>query len=154
MINPRWYVIILKDRQVALKELGRMGFEFYAPEVREVNGLRPMFGRYIFVRLDLEVGGWRQIWNTRGVRGLLCMNPESPSVLPRGFVEELMEVGIVDRTVISVGDNVVFKDGPFAGHAGTCLATKGKRLEILFHLLGRENKVYCEASSVTPVNLR
>lgn len=158
----RWYVIATKDRDIAIENLRNMGFETYLPllrvnDKRGVSRLVSMFGGYMFVRFDIKADGWGRIWNTRGVRRILCMDEESPSPVREGVVEEMMRqtlekgcVADVSR-VFSVGNKLRITDGAFKGHEGICAFSSGKRVAILLHLLGGENKVYIDSDHIEQV---
>ena len=73
----RWYVIYThtNGEEKALMNLKHQGFYAYVPRYRKTirharkvkTVLRPMFPRYMFVELDLELDQWRAINGTFGV---------------------------------------------------------------------------------------
>lgn len=154
----RWYVIMAKDRDVALANIKAQGFEAYMPlmKVQSTTGVRTiaMFGRYFFVKFDIDSSSWRKLFNTRGVSGLICMDPEWPSPVPEGVVEEMQrqedERGCVTEVlrVFEVGDEVRIKTGPFAGHVGLLAFSSRKRVAILLHLLGGETRINIDPSHI------
>lgn len=144
----RWYVISCKDREIAVNNLNSMGFTTFVPilRVRTANGERElsMFGNYIFVRFDIISDRWQRIWNTRGVRGLLCMDEGKPSPVPREVIKMLRKGDNVEDLVkaFKVGETLRVKGGPFDGHEGFCCFSSTKRVIVLLHLLGEETRVY------------
>ena len=157
----RWYVISCKDREEAIDNLGAQRFEVFMPllKVRTDRGMKAvsMFGMYIFVQFDIEADRWQKINNTRGVRELLCMDPETPSPVPVGVVEEMIRQeeknGYVSELekVFSVGDRVEITSGAFEGHSGLVTFSSTKRVAILFHLLGAENKLYISPDQIEKI---
>lgn len=155
----RWYVVMCKDREVAVDNLGAQGFDTYMPLMKVSNEkgiIRtiPMFGRYMFVQFDIDKQDWRKIWNTRGVSGLICMDPEWPSPVPEEVIAEMKRqeetagcVTAIDR-VFKVGDRVEIKVGAFAGHSGLLDFSSSKRVSILLHLLGGQTKVYIDPAHI------
>lgn len=80
--GAQWFVLSTHWRQekVALENLQRQGFEAYLPmhqaqvkprgQPARVIAL-PLFPRYLFVAVDVMAAGWRAIYSTRGVSGVL-----------------------------------------------------------------------------------
>jgi len=85
------------DCSWALLNLRQQGFETYCPLRRHRTVLRdrrfelmqPMFGRYVFLMVDLLDWGWHRVNNTSGVIHLLPTHLEEPLALPEQFVPEL-----------------------------------------------------------------
>lgn len=161
MDGMKWYVILAKDREVAMANLRAMGFETYMPTMIDHGKERTLFGNYMFVKFDIGSTGWQKIWNTRGVRRIICMNEDIPSPLPCGWVEALKAEGVrvLDDLPFEVGNHLRVKEGPFAGHAGFCCFSSQTRICILLHLLGGETRVYfsskqleLDSSAVAPLN--
>lgn len=153
-----WYVVWARDTALAFANLERLGYDVYMPtmRVRTEKGVRicTVFGNYLFVQFDV-MGEWKQIWNVRGVRSVL--GGEKPSAVPIGFVEEMKmqeaERGYVAdiERVFAVGEKLRVLSGPFQGHEGICAVSSGKRVALLFHLLGGQNRVYIPADAVERV---
>ena len=77
----KWYVIKTKANQEkkAITNLSRQGYEIFCPlspflkkfKNSIIKILNPLFPSYIFIRLDLDIDGWRKINNTYGVKEIL-----------------------------------------------------------------------------------
>ena len=151
----RWYVAYTQP-QAELRATGhlkRQGFDAYLPLCRRIRRharreesvLRPLFPRYVFVALDLDVDRWRSVNGTVGVCRLVC-HGEQPAALPDGVVEGLRD-GEIDEGVVPLSQLVLFDpgarlrvlDGAFAGQTGIYQAmTEAERVVLLFDLIGRE----------------
>ena len=89
--TAKWYVVMTQpcNEEGALRNLTRQGFDAFLPRRwvtkrrpdRFCTLLEPLFPRYLFVRLDLELQRWRSINGTYGVRRLVgfrrATNPPS-----------------------------------------------------------------------------
>ena len=159
----RWYVVQSRPRQeeVAKAHLERQGYRIFAPRIargvrqaRQIQRvLRPLFPRYFFIELDLQVDRWRPVQGTYGVSTLI-MDGDRPRVVPRGLVEELRartdgtgEVILGGR--FEPGDRVRLIAGPLAGQTGN-LADLGdsERVAVLFEMLGAERLVIVDANDL------
>ena len=77
----RWYVVHSHPREEAraFGHLTRQGFDAWLPYRRTIRRharrteavLRPLFPRYLFVRVDLAAERWRPILSTSGVQALV-----------------------------------------------------------------------------------
>jgi transcriptional antiterminator RfaH len=163
----RWYVVQthVHKETTAKVHLERQGYRVFLPQflkserrmrrVREV--LAPLFPRYMFVSLDLEVQGWRSIRSTIGVAALV-MEAERPRPVPRGLVEELLERAGDDHAInvretgFRPGEQVRFVDGPFADRIGQLLEMRdAERALVLLNLLGSERPVMVTTHQLTRV---
>lgn len=144
----KWYVVQVKNINIAIDQLKAQGFKTYAPKlkiykrdsVKEVL----MFGYYLFIKLNLKKPGWQSVNNTKGVRRIICMHPEKPSPLPVGFIEMIKEIENQEPPKpesFKPGDRVKIIDGPLSGYEGICSNSTSKRVSILLHLLGGETSV-------------
>ena len=98
----KWYVIKTKVNQErkALANLSNQGFEIFCPKSpllkncknRIIKIFSPLFPSYIFIRLDLEVDGWRKINNTYGVKEILKNSSMFPGSISSDFIESLKKV--------------------------------------------------------------
>ena len=154
----RWYVAYTQPaaEHRAAAHLERQGFDAYLPQCRcirrharrEETVLRPLFPRYVFVALDLDVDRWRSVNGTVGVSRMVCRS-ERPAALPGGVVEGLriseIEEGVVplSRLVLfDAGAKLRVLDGAFAGHTGVYHSmSEAERVVLLFDLIGREVRV-------------
>lgn len=136
-----WYVAALKPRheQLAKGEIAKCGLVVYLPMAacHERHGRgsmrtvwRPMFGAYLFVKLDLDADDdWRRVTSARGVRRLLGQGGNAEPV-PMGAIEAIrlyegdvaeLESERIKRSGRSglawhftPGETVRIKAGPFA----------------------------------------
>lgn len=154
----RWYVAYTQANKEleALNHLTRQGFKAYLPRhlklrrhARKTDWVpRPLFPRYLFIKMDQSMVAWRAINSTRGVVNLICHGSE-PATLPRGLVEEIRsredKEGWVRPDIsgtFNKGDRVQVTEGAMCNQIGLFQgATDGDRVVILFKLLGRELKL-------------
>ena len=151
----RWYVVHChpNGEQKASFHLNRQGFDAYLPlqqktrrHARRVEQVtRPLFPRYMFVRLDLETSSWRPIQSTVGVSLLICRG-ELPAAVPTGIVEEIQarenEKGVVVPNLnFREGEKIQVINGPLLDQIGLFKTVdSNQRIVILLNLLGREIK--------------
>jgi transcriptional antiterminator RfaH len=154
----RWYVAYTAPTAElrAVGHLRRQGFEVYSPLCRQIRRharreetvLRPLFPRYVFVALDLEVDRWRSVNGTMGVSNLVCRG-DRPAALPDGVVEAL-RISEIEEGAVALSKLVLFDagarlrvlDGAFAGQTGIFHSmTAAERVVLLFDLIGREVRV-------------
>lgn len=162
----KWYVVKTKpsQEQLALTELRNQEFEIYYPRMkilrRGVWVFIPLFPSYLFVQLDLDkTVRWQAINGTRGCKQIICMDPEKPSPLPRGFIDDLMKreyqgefVKVAEKINYKKGDKVLIKEGPFRGHSGICEISTTKRVGILLDLLGSKVMILSELDNILPAS--
>lgn len=161
--GPRWYVVQSRpiQEEVAATHLERQGFPIFLPRIVRSLGspsrarrvLRPLFPRYLFVALDLEVDRWRPVRGTYGVSALV-MDGDRPRAVPPGLVEELRarvgaDGGVVLRGQLAPGDRVRFDNGPLVGQTGSLLELSAPdRVSVLFQMLGAERVVVVGADDL------
>jgi transcriptional antiterminator RfaH len=152
----RWYVLSTQWRQekLALENLQRQGFEAYLPlhlvEVKPKGQPArtislPLFPRYLFCQVDLGVTGWRSIYGTRGVQGVLPCETHASRVLARLVADiQRREVqGLVALTPAQLpcrwapGDRVSYG---VVREAIFCERVDDRRCAILVSLLGRDSR--------------
>ena len=160
----RWCVLQCKPNRTewAAINLREQGFKVLAPRLRlhKPTGtvLRPLFGSYIFAGIIPGDDSWKAMVYTNGVSKLLGASQESPSLLPIGWVENLLEHdGIVDRfedaLTFKRGDLVEFLDGPFKGQHGAVQWTSPQRVALLLSILGRQTCVYSNPQLLKVISL-
>jgi len=151
----RWFVVYCHSNgeQKALFHLRRQGYEAYLPFYKKIRRharrlekiARPLFPRYLFVKLDLASSCWRPIRSTLGVSQLICRG-DLPAAVPVGIVEELQsqenEKGlVVPDWGFKEGDRVQVTSGALLNQIGLFQTVdKDQRVIILLNLLGREVK--------------
>ena len=155
---PRWYVVQTHPHgeRRAVQHLERQQFEVYLPRysrrrkhARRVDIVEaPLFPRYLFVAVDLDVQRWLSIRSTIGVSRLVC-HGETPVAVPVGIVESLRarhgEDGLVRLQApcgLRVGDRVRVRGGAFEDSLGLFENVRDdERVTILLDLLGRKVRV-------------
>ena len=104
----KWFVAYTQPlkESVAKHNLEEQGYDVYLPMFKKTRRharrvdevLQPLFPRYIFVGLDLEIDGWRSVNGTRGV-GYILLNDGHPVSMPTSVIDTLKsqenEQGIV-----------------------------------------------------------
>ena len=153
-----WYVAYTQPsgEDKAMFNLHRQGFEAYLPKVsatrrhaRRVEKVRrPLFPRYLFIRMDLSAERWRAVHSTIGVTHLIC-NGDTPMPMPPQVIDEIRAretgdgvVNLFDEKRFRCGDAVRVTDGPLLDHTGLFECIDGReRVIILLNILGRESKV-------------
>jgi len=149
----RWCVLQCRPGKTdfAGANVREQGFEVLVPKLRvhRARGevLQPLFGSYIFTQITPEGTDWRPLSYTKGVLKVLCGSPERPSLLPRGWAEQLLALGgVIDRfedaLAFQRGDLAEFVSGPLCGQAGRVQWTGPRRIALLLQVLGRETCVY------------
>lgn len=146
-----WAVVTTKGGTGAERSVvGRLeaqGFSAYYPRIRltetrarrVVSIVRPMFPRYVFVKV---VGVWRAITGTRGVTGLL-MAGDLPDLAPQRVVDAMRgregPDGIIEmKPLFDTDERVTAKSGSFADLVGRCVGYDGPgRVRVLYEILGR-----------------
>jgi transcriptional antiterminator RfaH len=157
----RWCVVQTKPREeeIAIAHLRRQGFDVFMPLLRErrrtESKIVPMFPGYVFVEIDPTALDWMPIASTRGVKRLMTTRPEKPALLPRHWVEELRDRGVLDMFTDALsfrkGDRVEFIAGPFEGHTAVCQWTSELRIGVLFECMGRDVSVLCDPKILKPI---
>ena len=154
----QWFVAHTNPSKelMAQQHLLEQDFEVYLPRFQKTRRharkidevLYPLFPRYLFVALDLEVDGWRTVNGTRGVSYLLMVN-DRPAVISSLIVDGLKrqedDSGLVTLDGMSVftqGDRLRIVHGVFEGQTATFQGLDDKRrVALLLSFLGREIKV-------------
>ena len=157
-VRSRWYVVQTHphSERRALQHLERQQFEVYLPryskrrkQARKVELVAtPLFPRYLFVTVDLDVQRWLSIRSTIGVSRLVCQG-DAPVPLPIGMVETLKAREGCDGLIrlempcgLRVGDKVRVRGGAFEDSLGLFENIKdNERVTILLDLLGRKVRV-------------
>jgi transcriptional antiterminator RfaH len=164
-LQPRWFVAHTHPHAEgkATAHLNRQGFEIYFPRylkrrrhARRIETVAvPLFPRYLFVAIDLNVHRWRSISSTVGVSRLVC-NGDDPTPVPSEIVEALRGredpngfIKLDCRPRFHAGDKIRVLDGAFS----SCLAlfegmAERERVAILLDLLGRKVRVVLDADLI------
>ena len=161
----RWFVAHTHPHAEgkATAHLNRQGFEIYFPRYlkRRRHARRieivaaPLFPRYLFVAIDLNVQRWRSIYSTIGVSRLVC-NGDDPTPVPDGVVESLKQredasgfIKLDCRPRFRAGDKIRVLEGAFSSCLGLFEGmAERERIAILLDLLGRKVRVVLDADLV------
>src|SRR5215207_395221 len=131
-VSPPWFIVHTKVNQERLCDdaLRRKGMTTYLPmETRRIRHggqtrvvARPLFSRYLFVRLKQADLSFYEIRKTFGVEWIVS-NADKPSEVRADVIDAIRhgeEAGIFDETrpkpkpKFTPGELVEFKKGPFA----------------------------------------
>lgn len=160
----RWYAIHTQanGETRAARNLEQQGFEIYLPRCRKVRRharktecvLRPMFPRYLFVRLDPECERWRSINGTFGVSYIVAQG-QMPLAVPGSVVDALRaredDAGLVvlEPPAFKAGECLEILEGPMMMHTGLFQRMPdAERVVLLLELLGREVSVTVPRTAV------
>lgn len=164
-LQPRWFVAHTHPHaeNKATTHLNRQGFEIYFPRYlkRRRHARRieivvaPLFPRYLFVAIDLNIQRWRSIYSTVGVSRLVC-NGDDPTPVPDGVVEALKQredtngfLKLDTRPPFRAGDKIRVLEGAFSSCLGLFEGmAERERIAILLDLLGRKVRVVLDADLV------
>lgn len=119
----------------------------------KVKDERPLFPRYLFVRVDHDKQDWQEILDVDGVVDVLMASNDVPGYVSEAAMQRLLyahEVGMFDRTTIKpnhfqINELVRVSDGPFSGLNATIIefmhklrsATASKRAKVLLKFMGQ-----------------
>lgn len=155
----RFYVVQTQPQRerLAVNELRNQNFKTFYPVIKHLPRisrgrlgdprLSPLFPKYVFVSLDLELDRWRSINGTRGVTRLICMDEDRPSAVSPFIMERLLAAGeiIEEREAglpFNINDLVEFVDGPMKGIQGIVSLCVTDRVSLLMDMLGGKVPVH------------
>lgn len=165
MSGPQWFVVHTRPNSETRADINlrRQGLETYLPRyqrqrrhARRIEIVsRPLFPRYVFVRLDVASAQWRSIQSTFGVAGLVQVG-DRPTALSdevvRGIRAREDSTGFVALGLppgIKLGASVRLIDGLFADNEGVVdRISHERRVSVLLSLLGRQVRVSVPTDSV------
>lgn len=163
-MTAHWILVTTKPQQEdwAALNIHQLGCEVYLPkcwETRIINGralrrLRPLFPRYLFVRIETQ---WRFLLSAWGASGVVMFG-ESPEPVRDSVVEAVRaragadgHISLKDETAepFPRGARVAIKAGPLAHLEGLYAGMTGRqRNRVLLDILGRETVVEVGASNI------
>jgi transcriptional antiterminator RfaH len=161
----QWYVVHTQANKehTAASHLERQGFEVYLPRYQKTLNharsvrlvARPLFQRYLFVRVNTEMQRWRSINGTIGVSYLIT-NGEKPVPIPRGIVEAIQgredNHGLVMMLppVYAVGQRLEVLEGPMATSNAFFqkFSDNNNRVLVLLEMLGRKVRTSMPVTAV------
>ena len=146
-----WVLIYTKARQeiIANENLKKQGFKTFLPLITPTNknsqfkSLVPVFPRYFFAQIDLELDNWASIKSSYGVSHIVMFSEKFTSI-PNNLIKLIQDkldksdiykqdVSIVDY---KKGDKVSIQEGQFEGIDAIFLYKKSKdRVRLLLKLL-------------------
>lgn len=151
-----WFVIHclpLKERYAAMALQEQRGVSVYLPEVvRYFRGqvqYAPLFPRYLFALIDLQLTPPSQINATPGVVRLVTFDYQ-PQPIPAAVVYALYErveqynsQGGLPEQTLQPGDTVEITSGPLGGLEAVFVGpiTPSKRVRVLLEFMGHLNEV-------------
>jgi transcription antitermination factor NusG len=157
-----WIVVQVKSQceDYAIKNLEQSGFKCYCPKLTLQNDAKkipvPMFRGYIFVEIDLaNARAWKSISSHRGVYKMLGAASGMPALLPKGFVEALIDQGsfvedLVKPVQYEKGQKIIFTVGPLSGISGIVHYSNKERVALLVELLGMHTIVQSTTRMIAP----
>jgi transcriptional antiterminator RfaH len=161
----QWFVVHTQPckESVAQKHLSEQGFDAYLPKFKKTRRharkveevLAPLFPRYLFVGIDLEVDAWRSVQGTRGVSYLLVRDNQ-PAVVPSRIIQGLKNqenaeglLPVDSMALFTKGEKVRVLEGAFKDYVAVFEKMDDKqRVQLLLSCLGRELNVYLPSYAV------
>lgn len=160
----RWYLVHTRpncERKAELN-LRAQGFETFLPQVdktirharRFTSVRRPLFARYLFVRLDIGRDRWLSVNGTFGVSCLFTQEGR-PVAVPVGIVETLLahsDAGLtrLDRS-LAEGQRVRILSGPMVDFTATVLRLdERRRVDVLLEIMGAAVSVSVDRRALAP----
>jgi transcriptional antiterminator RfaH len=162
--GSRWYLVHTRpncERKAELN-LGAQEFETFLPQVertirharRFTSVRRPLFPRYLFVRLDIARDRWLSVNGTIGVSRLFTQEGR-PVAVPVGIVETLLvhsDAGLtrLDRS-LAEGQRVRILSGPMVDFTARVLRLdERRRVDVLLEIMGAEVSVSVDRRALAP----
>jgi len=160
-----WYLVYTNSNKEIISErnLINQNFITYMPKYKKVikharklsTVIKPLFPRYLFVKVDHLKQRWSLINHTYGVNSLISMNGE-PVFVDQEVINEIKQgensLGITDMisaSYLKKGDDVKIIDGVFSGRKGIFEdLTDNNRVKVLFKLLGKEFTLILAKTSI------
>ena len=161
----KWYVAYthVNREAEASRQLKQQGFDSYLPQhlknrrhARKSDWVsKPLFPRYLFIKMDLDHALWRAINSTRGIINLIC-HGEGPTSIPDGVIDDIKnhenENGFTSPSIADFfkpGDPVQVTAGSMIDQIGLFQCKSDKdRVIVLFKLMGREMKLSLPGDSI------
>jgi transcription antitermination factor NusG len=166
-LSGRWYCVQAYPEQIiqAYNELVARNLTTFVPLFRNKAGnVEPMFGTYFFVNFDRDQDTWEHIFHMESVYQILSLSSATPSPLPPGVIESLIDrtglSGVVDERQLKglarptsktsrprfnlsdfLGKPLRVKDGPFTSFHCVGIASTKDRIKVLLDMFGRTSEV-------------
>jgi transcription antitermination factor NusG len=164
--QQRWYCGLTKpgkQRDVTNKLL-ELGFSAHLPLFMDYRPgrpavIKPLFGRYFFVSLDLRAAHWRKARHVRGVASIFSdASGERPIPIAEGIVEELIARGRALDGVIDTrapefepllpGQPVTILSGFLEGRPAIHEMTVKGRVALVAEILGASRRIWMKRAQV------
>jgi transcription elongation factor/antiterminator RfaH len=162
--GARWYVVHTRPNSERKAELNlkAQGFKTFLPQIertirharRLTTVRRPLFPRYLFVRLDTGRDRWLSVNGTIGVSRLLTQEGR-PVAVPFGIVESLLahsDAGLtrLDHSLVQ-GQRARILSGPLADFTATVLRLDAsRRVDVLLEIMGAAIPVSVDRRALAP----
>lgn len=158
-MSLNWFVVHCYPNKESIAELNlqNQGFSTYIPRYKKTKRharkvdtiLAPLFPRYFFVHLDLQLTNWLSINYTPGVNCLLKNSDGLPVSITNNIIEKLHNNhdinGAVNLSVLELfhpGDKVRILEGAFANHIAIYeQMTDTQRVQLLINLIQQPVKI-------------
>ena len=150
-----WYAVHTHVNKESLSEINliRQNFITYLPKYKKIikharkisTVVRPLFPRYLFVKMDLVKQRWNLINSTYGVNVLITMEEKPVKILDK-IINEIKSydnsdviANISPYSSMTMGEEVNILEGIFSGRKAIFDGlTDDNRIKVLFNLLGKE----------------
>ena len=157
-----WLVVHTKVNKEAMSEknLIRQGFDTYLPKYKKIirharktsQVVRPLFPRYLFVKINSINNNWVLINSTYGVQTIITME-NKPVIVPKQVIYNIKanenSEGVIDIKPFSnkaIGEEIEIVEGAFKGKSGIfCGINENNRVKVLFNILGQDIKISMSA---------
>lgn len=162
--GARWYLVHTRPNSERKAELNlqAQGFATFLPQIEKTirharclkTVRRPLFPRYLFVRLDLGQDRWLSVNSTVGVSRLFTQQGR-PVAVPFGIVETLLahsDAGLtrLDRLLVE-GQRVRILSGALADFTATVVRLDARRrVGVLLEIMGAVVPVSIDRRALAP----
>jgi transcriptional antiterminator RfaH len=141
--GARWYLVHARPNSERKAELNL-----------QATVRRPLFPRYLFVRLDLAQDRWFAVNSTVGVSCLFTQQGR-PVAVPFGIVETLLAHSDADLTrldrLLVEGQRVRIFSGPLADFTATAVRPDARRrVDVLLEIMGAAVSVSVDRRALAP----
>jgi transcriptional antiterminator RfaH len=158
-MSLNWFVVHCypNKESIAAVNLQNQGFNTYIPRYKKLRRharkvdtvLAPLFPRYFFINLDLQLANWLSINYTPGVNYLLKNSDGLPASIPNYIIDELHnnhdDKGAVNLSILELfkpGDKVRILEGAFVNHVAIYeQMTDTQRVQLLINLIQQPVKI-------------
>lgn len=162
-----WYVIHTHSHQEFRAELNlkNQGYLVYLPRYSGIRSharkiekiVKPLFPRYLFIKLDLSLDAISYINSTFGVIKLVALGGQ-PNMLPVSVIESLKaqednkgNLDVIINSKYKVGDKVKIGEGALKGSNALFMGINDKqRVSVLLNILGRKLNITVPSLSLQP----